>query len=109
MAALGARRGGERAARVRRTLTAMYAPLNTPLRRVATGMSSSVGRSWRERMSEVGPSLRITDCTKAPAVSSASAGRITSMLGMTRSAETASTGWCVGPSSPTPIESCVRM
>jgi hypothetical protein len=35
-------------------------------------------------------------------------GRITSSPGMARSEGRCSTGWCVGPSSPTPIESCVN-
>jgi hypothetical protein len=30
------------------------------------------------------------------------------MLGVARSAASCSIGWCVGPSSPTPIESCVN-
>ena len=38
------------------------------------------------------------------AVSTASAGRNTLRLGMARSAARCSTGWCVGPSSPSPIE-----
>ena len=33
---------------------------------------SMSGRSWRERMSAVGPSLRVTEWTNADAVSSAS-------------------------------------
>jgi hypothetical protein len=28
---------------------------------------------------------------------------------MARSADSCSIGWCVGPSSPRPIESCVKM
>ena len=45
----------------------------------------------------------------ASATSLASAGRNTSRPGMARSEASISTGWCVGPSSPTPMESCVKM
>ena len=38
----------------------------------------------------------------------ASQGRHTSRSGMRRRLLTCSTGWCVGPSSPTPMESCVN-
>ena len=31
------------------------------------------------------------------------------MFGMARSEASCSIGWCVGPSSPSPIESCVKM
>jgi hypothetical protein len=44
----------------------------------------------------------------ASAVSLKPAGRTTLMLGVARSAASCSIGWCVGPSSPTPIESCVN-
>ena len=37
------------------------------------------------------------------------AGRMTSMFGKTQRPETVSIGWWAGPSSPTPIESWVRM
>ena len=37
-----------------------------------------------------------------------SAGRQTSMLGIRRNVAACSIGWCVGPSSPRPIESCVN-
>ena len=30
------------------------------------------------------------------------------MFGVARSVASCSIGWCVGPSSPTPIESCVN-
>mgnify|MGYP003461201927 CR=1 FL=1 len=43
----------------------------------------------------------------ASTVSTVSHGRQTGMLGMSRRLATCSTGWCVGPSSPRPIESCV--
>ena len=43
------------------------------------------------------------------ATSFASAGRNTSRPGIARSDASCSTGWCVGPSSPTPIESWVKM
>jgi hypothetical protein len=31
------------------------------------------------------------------------------MFGIARSAASCSMGWCVGPSSPKPIESCVKI
>mmetsp|Transcript_130491 Transcript_130491/g.194283 ORF Transcript_130491/g.194283 Transcript_130491/m.194283 type:complete len:216 (+) Transcript_130491:134-781(+) len=88
---------------------ATYAPLRTPSRRVFTGIDLRVSTFWRVRISDVGPSMRCCECTYAPTVSSGSAGRMTSMLGNVRSDDTVSTGWWVGPSSPTPMESCVRM
>jgi len=39
------------------------------------------------------------------AASTASAGRSTSLLGMARSDARISTGWCVGPLRPMPMES----
>ena len=45
----------------------------------------------------------------AAATSGASQGRNTYMPGMLRSAASCSTGWCVGPSSPTPMESWDRI
>ena len=42
-----------------------------------------------------------------PDTSFASAGRSVSTFGVARRLISASTGWCVGPSSPRPIESCV--
>jgi transketolase len=39
----------------------------------------------------------------------ASAGRTTRSPGMARSEARCSIGWCVGPSSPTPTESCVQL
>ena len=41
-------------------------------------------------------------------VSFASPGRTYQRFGIARSAMWCSTGWCVGPSSPTPTESCVH-
>ena len=46
---------------------------------------------------------------QASATSLASAGRRTISPGIARSDASCSTGWCVGPSSPTPIESWVKM
>jgi 7-cyano-7-deazaguanine synthase in queuosine biosynthesis len=67
----------------------------------------TVGRPWRVSASTEG----VEDCdsaiSQASAVSTASAGRNTIMLGVARSMARCSTGWCVGPSSPSPIESCV--
>ena len=54
--------------------------------------------------------LRCSSATMyEPETSLASAGRSVSVLGMARKLSSASTGWCVGPSSPRPIESCVAM
>ena len=44
----------------------------------------------------------------AAAVSFASAGRRSIRLGIARSIINCSIGWCVGPSSPSAIESCVK-
>jgi hypothetical protein len=91
------------------SFTSTYAPLRAPARFSLLSITSSVGRFCRERMSAVGPVLRLIAWMYAAAVSSASPGRMTSRLGIMRSDDTVSTGWCVGPSSPTPIESCVQM
>jgi hypothetical protein len=69
---------------------------------------SSTGRSWRLRISAVGPSCVEGDPPGRPAVSLASAGRMTDRPGMARSDASCSTGWWVGPSSPTPTESWVQ-
>ncbi|MDT4890738.1 hypothetical protein FQZ97_1276470 [compost metagenome] len=45
---------------------------------------------------------------QATAVSAVSAGRQTSRLGIRRRLAACSTDWCVGPSSPRPMESCVN-
>jgi hypothetical protein len=45
---------------------------------------------------------------QASTVSLASAGCSTTNPGTARSDASCSTGWWVGPSSPTPIESCVK-
>ena len=74
-----------------------------------TSISFSIGTACLVRASNVGPSIRSAAATKAPAVSSGSAGRMTSICGMTRTLLTVSTGSWVGPSSPTPIESWVKM
>ncbi len=60
---------------------------------------------WRDSTSAVGPSWA-TAAFHAATVSLASAGRITCSPGIARSVARCSTGWCVGPSSPTPTESC---
>ena len=59
---------------------------------------SAPAGSWRN--------CRIT--RQASATSLASPGRIVIRPGIARSDSSCSTGWCVGPSSPTPIESCVK-
>ena len=63
--------------------------------------------SWRDRTRAVGPSPSTAN-RKAWAHSLASAGRMTRSPGMARSDASCSTGWCVGPSSPRPTESCVH-
>ena len=68
---------------------------------------ASTGTSCRVRSRAVGPSASMA-AFHAPTVSLASAGRKTSRPGMTRSAATCSTGWWVGPSSPTPTESWLQ-
>ena len=52
-------------------------------------------------------SSRIT--RHASAASFASAGRITVRFGIARIAARCSTGWCVGPSSPTATESWLKI
>ncbi len=70
---------------------------------------SSTGRFWRERISRTGPSTSSSTATRhASAVSAASEGRITVRFGIARSAAMCSTGWWVGPSSPSAIESCEK-
>ena len=55
-----------------------------------------------------GARVRARAASHASFVSSASAGRITCRLGMARAEARCSTGWCVGPSSPTKKESWVK-
>jgi len=45
----------------------------------------------------------------ASTASFASEGRIVTRPGIARNEASCSTGWCVGPSSPSPIESCVKI
>ena len=66
------------------------------------------GRFWRDSSSAPGRRLRSIAQAQATAVSTVSHGRQTSSFGMSRSAAACSTDWCVGPSSPRPIESCVK-
>ena len=56
----------------------------------------------------MGPSVRAMAARQASAVSGPSAGRMTRSRGMARSAARCSTGWWVGPSPPSPIESWVQ-
>ncbi len=63
--------------------------------------------SWRVRIRAVGPS-RSMATRRAWADSLASAGRITRSPGMARMAASCSTGWWVGPSSPSPTESWLQ-
>ena len=66
------------------------------------------GRFCRESAKAVGASVWRRAKRHANAVSFASAGRIMFSLGIARSAARCSMGWCVGPSSPRPIESWVQ-
>ena len=66
-----------------------------------------MGRAWRVSSSAVGP-RRVIATRQRDAVSLASAGRITVSCGMARSDAACSIGWCVGPSSPTPMLSWVK-
>ena len=63
---------------------------------------------WRVSASPHGPAVRSRIAFQAPAVSLASPGRTIERPGMARSAAMCSIGWWVGPSSPSPIESCVQ-
>jgi CheY-specific phosphatase CheX len=55
-----------------------------------------------------GPSARSIARVHATSVSTESHGRQTCILGISRSVAACSTGWCVGPSWPRPIESWVN-
>jgi hypothetical protein len=74
------------------------------------GVLASVrrGRFWRDRPARWGRRALHGALAQATAVSRPSAGRQTSSPGMMRSEGTCSTLWCVGPSSPRPMESCVK-
>ena len=67
-----------------------------------------IGSFCRLRISAVGTELAPSSQCQARSVSWTSAGRITSRFGIARSEARCSIGWCVGPSSPTPIESWVK-
>ena len=67
-----------------------------------------VGTFWRVSAMATGPSVRVSAACQAATVSRGSAGRQTCRFGIVRSAATCSTGWWVGPSSPTKMESCVN-
>jgi hypothetical protein len=67
------------------------------------------GRPWRLSTITVGVSVCENAKRYASAVSFAPAGRITLRFGCARSIASCSIGWCVGPSSPRPIESWVKM
>ena len=71
-------------------------------------MRSNVGTACRVRTRAAGWWCSFMMTFQASAISLASAGRRTIRPGMARSDASCSTGWCVGPSSPTPIESWVK-
>ena len=67
----------------------------------------TVGRFCRVSASTDGVPRVVSASSQASAVSMVSAGRNTLRFGVARSIARCSIGWCVGPSSPSPIESCV--
>ncbi len=84
-----------------------YAPRATPAAS-AYFVRSMKPSFWRVRTRATGPVVCVSATRHASAVSVASAGRTTVMFGIERSDVSCSIGWCVGPSSPRPIESCVK-
>ena len=78
----------------------VYAPRSAPSAG-ATAVRSRVGSFWRLSASATGPSVRSSAIRQAIDVSFASAGRTTQRFGIARRLIRCSTGWCVGPSSPT--------
>jgi hypothetical protein len=75
---------------------------------IAAASRFTNGEFCRESASELGPSRRSIAIAQATAVSTVSQGRQTSICGMRRRLATCSTDWCVGPSSPSPMESWVK-
>ena len=65
------------------------------------------GPGARARAPSGGRSARAQSATRAPS-RSRPAGRTTSRFGHGAQRASCSIGWCVGPSSPRPIESCVK-
>jgi hypothetical protein len=63
---------------------------------------------WRLRAKATGVCVWVSAKRQASAVSFAPAGRIMYRFGVARRWASCSIGWCVGPSSPSPIESCVN-
>ncbi len=70
---------------------------------------SRVGSACRDRNRATGSWRRGISQRHASATSLASAGRMSTRPGTARSEAICSTGWWVGPSSPTPMESWVKM
>ena len=70
---------------------------------------SRVGSACRVRIRATGSWRNCMIMRQASTTSLASAGRRVIKPGMARRESSCSTGWCVGSSSPTPIESCVKM
>ena len=77
-------------------------------RRAGVDGLGAYGRFWRDSSSAVGRSRLPSATAQAAAVSAVSQGRQTSRLGIRRSDAACSIDWCVGPSSPRPMESCVK-
>ena len=86
----------------------IYAPFLTPFSTVCLS-TSKVGKFWRVNTNDVGVCSDSSATSQATRVSLPSAGRITFMLGIARRPANCSIGSCVGPSSPTAIESWVKM
>ena len=66
------------------------------------------GRFWRDSSSALGRALLSIAQAQATTVSAVSPGRQTSRPGISRSDAACSIDWCVGPSSPRPMLSCVK-
>mmetsp|Transcript_52932 Transcript_52932/g.137943 ORF Transcript_52932/g.137943 Transcript_52932/m.137943 type:complete len:225 (+) Transcript_52932:281-955(+) len=86
----------------------MYAPLDRPLAGANTERSS-VGNAWRDKTTAAGSCVRVMITFHISSTSLASQGRNVNKPGTERNAARCSIGWCVGPSSPTPIESWVKI
>src|SRR5699024_3517291 len=84
-----------------------YAPFSTPLDAFSS-VFGSVGKPWRVKTSTVGFVLDSSAKRHAAWVSLPSAGRMTDKLGIALREGNCSIGSCVGPSSPTAIESWVN-
>src|SRR5699024_9279446 len=85
----------------------IYAPRFTPSYALVA-VFTNVGTPCLVKTNDVGLFVVSNAILQAAFVSFPSAGRITERLGIALSDGSCSTGSCVGPSSPTAIESCVN-